>query len=122
MAGMLNGANRPQFDFCFLDAGHTWDVTGFAFLLVDMLLKPGGMIVLDDLDWTIAKASEGRPERAKLFTRHSQEEKDAKGVLMVLDLIAPHLGYVAKRDGVVKTWGVARKPSRQAARGRPAGA
>ena len=43
-----------QFDFCFLDGAHTWDVDGFAFLLVERILKPGGMIIFDDLDWSIA--------------------------------------------------------------------
>jgi len=45
-----------QFDFCFLDGAHTWDVDGFAFLMVERILKPGGMIIFDDVDWTIARS------------------------------------------------------------------
>jgi predicted O-methyltransferase YrrM len=41
----------PLFDFVFIDGAHTWDVDGFAFLLVDRLLKPGGWILFDDLEW-----------------------------------------------------------------------
>ena len=37
---MLEESPRPRFDFCYLDASHTWDVTGFLCLLVDMLLEP----------------------------------------------------------------------------------
>lgn len=46
--------DRPdqQFDFCYIDGGHTWYSTGFAFCLVSRLLKPGGWIIFDDLDWT----------------------------------------------------------------------
>ena len=44
------------FDFCFLDGAHTWEVDGFAFVLVERLLEPGGMIIFDDLDWTIARS------------------------------------------------------------------
>ena len=40
------------FDFCFLDGSHHWEVDGLAVLLVERLLASGGMIVLDDLDWT----------------------------------------------------------------------
>ena len=43
-----------RFDFCYLDDAHTWDLTGFGFLLVERLLNSGGMIVFDDLDWSFA--------------------------------------------------------------------
>lgn len=43
---------EPRFDFCYLDGAHDWFTDGFAFFLVDKLLKPGGLIVFDDLDWT----------------------------------------------------------------------
>ncbi len=51
---MIQSGQGPRFDFCYFDGGHTWDVTGFGFVLVDLLLKPGGWILFDDLDWTIA--------------------------------------------------------------------
>ena len=62
----VDGRCRPRFDFCFLDAGHTWDTTGFGFFLVEKLLKPGGWLLFDDLRWTMAssrnsKCSGGRP-------------------------------------------------------------
>jgi predicted O-methyltransferase YrrM len=39
---LLAGSTRPLFDFCYIDGAHTWDGTGFSFLLIDILLKPGG--------------------------------------------------------------------------------
>ena len=42
------------FDFCYIDGAHNWFVDGFAFLLVDRLLRPGGWIVFDDLNWSYA--------------------------------------------------------------------
>jgi len=47
-----DGVCYPCFDFCFIDGGHLWDVDGFAFFLVDKLLKPGGWILFDDVYWT----------------------------------------------------------------------
>lgn len=41
-----------RFDFCYLDGGHNWGDTGFAFYLVDKLLVDGGVILFDDFDWT----------------------------------------------------------------------
>ncbi|WGF88214.1 class I SAM-dependent methyltransferase [Marinivivus vitaminiproducens] len=45
---------EPHVDFCFLDGAHTWDIDGLSFFLVDRLMRPGGWIVLDDLDWRIS--------------------------------------------------------------------
>ncbi len=47
---MIEEDPRPRFDFCYLDGGHLWDVTGFAFFLVDKLLRPGGWLLFDDLE------------------------------------------------------------------------
>ena len=40
---------EPIFDFCYIDCAHDWYNDGFAFLLVDKLLKPGGWIFFDDM-------------------------------------------------------------------------
>jgi predicted O-methyltransferase YrrM len=46
-----NGCS-PFYDFCFIDGAKNWTVDGFAFYLVDKLLKPRGWILFDDYDWT----------------------------------------------------------------------
>jgi len=43
-----------EFDLCFIDGAHTWVEDGLAFFLVDKLLKDGGWIIFDDLNWTFA--------------------------------------------------------------------
>jgi predicted O-methyltransferase YrrM len=43
---------QGTFDFCYIDGGHSWYSTGFAFFLVAKLLRPGGWIIFDDLNWT----------------------------------------------------------------------
>jgi predicted O-methyltransferase YrrM len=48
---LRDGVIEPRYDFCFLDGAHTWNVDGFAFTLVDLLLRPGGTILFDDLRW-----------------------------------------------------------------------
>jgi len=39
---MLEETSSPRFDFCYIDGAHDWFTDGFAFFLVDRLLKPGG--------------------------------------------------------------------------------
>src|SRR6187401_1593211 len=43
---MLEEDPTPRYDFCYLDGAHSWFVDGFAFFLVDKLLKPGGWMLL----------------------------------------------------------------------------
>src|SRR6478735_9061094 len=53
---LLEEDPTPRFDFCYLDGAHDWFVDGFAFFLVDKLLRPGGWIIFDDLDWTYGQS------------------------------------------------------------------
>lgn len=52
----LDQEPRPEFDLCYLDGAHSWFVDGFAFFLVHLLLKPGGWIIFDDLNWSYEKS------------------------------------------------------------------
>ena len=52
---------QPVYDFCFLDGAKNWTVDSAAFFLADKLLKPGGWLLFDDLQWTYAnKRREGK--------------------------------------------------------------
>ncbi len=53
----LEESPAPRFDMCYIDGAHNWFVDGFAFFLVDRLLKPGGWIVFDDLDWNYDRSA-----------------------------------------------------------------
>ena len=113
---MANRTPRPQFDLCYFDGGHTWDETGFGFLLVDLLLKPGGVIVFDDMNWTVAGSAAYARNPGKIAT-YSQDEAEARSVERVWDLLVPERGYerVARLDKI--NWGVARKPGGPAVAG-----
>ena len=109
---MLQQTPRPQFDLCYLDGGHTWDVTGYGFVIVDMLLKPGGWIIFDDLDWTISKSLKGRPISGTCWKGYSDDEQNSKGVRMVWELIVPHLKYVNRFEESRFAWGIAQKQTK----------
>lgn len=106
---MVRANPRPQFDFCYFDGGHMWDDTGFGFVLVDMLLRPGGWIVFDDLKWTVAAAMDldGAP---KSWRRIPAEERAEPAVRLVFDSLVPHLGYRNRRAVLNGSWGLAQKP------------
>jgi len=57
----------PLYDFCYLDGCKNWNVDGLAVFLVEKLLRPGGWLLMDDLEWRYADhpwhapAGDGRP-------------------------------------------------------------
>jgi predicted O-methyltransferase YrrM len=106
LMGMLEGQPTPRFDLCFVDGAHTWDTDGFAFFLVDRLLVPGGWLVFDDLDWTLASsASLKDTEWVHALPPAERETAQVRKVFELL--VAPHPGYdeVYENDG----WAYARK-------------
>ena len=99
-----------QFDFCYFDGGHTWDVTGFGFTLVDMLLRPGGWIVFDDLPWTIEAAVQDKVTVPKHWRAAGPKERSTPAVRLVFDSLVPHFNYTDRRIINEGQWGIARKP------------
>lgn len=108
-AATVNGRCQPRFDFCFLDAGHTWDITGFAFFLVEKLLRPGGWLLFDDLQWTMASSpTEAVRKRA---VQVGEEEATTAQVGKVFSLLVEtHPGFDRFRIDR-GNWGWARKRS-----------
>jgi predicted O-methyltransferase YrrM len=110
LAKMIRAAPRPQFDFCYFDGGHTWDGTGFGFVLVDLLLRPGGWILFDDLTWTVDAAMQHRKQVPRYWRNFSPDERAEPAVGLVFDLLVPHLGYTEQAVINRGQWGLARKP------------
>lgn len=103
---LLEQRPQPRFDFAYIDGGHTWDATGFGFLLVDKLLVPGGWMLFDDLDWTIA--SSPSVAESRWARKVSEEERTTAQVRKVFELLVrthPHYGELREKGG----WGWARK-------------
>jgi predicted O-methyltransferase YrrM len=62
---LASGRIEPRYDFVFIDGAHTWDVDALAFLLADRLLRPGGWILFDDLDWKLDERWPSVPPRQR---------------------------------------------------------
>ena len=104
----LKRGSGGTFDFVFLDGAHIWEVDALAFLLADRLLRPGGWILLDDLNWSIDASPSMRT--STLYEEMSDEFRQAQQVQDVFDLLVrPHGDYdrtAVTDDG---NWGWARK-------------
>jgi predicted O-methyltransferase YrrM len=106
---LLAESPRPQFDFCYIDGAHTWDGTGFSYLLVDLLLKPGGWVIFDDLEWSIA-TSHAAMKNMERYAAYSDEEKQAKQVREVWRILVPARSYQNVHEEKRFRWGIAQKP------------
>ena len=112
-----DGRCEPCFDFCYIDGAHTWEADGCAFFLADKLLKPGGMLLFDDMAWTIA----GSPEASKEAWTQAMSPA-LRGTMQVTKLfdllVMQHPDY----DSFVKAgdWGWAQKKAGEGASAAPA--
>lgn len=89
---MLDENPEPRFDFCYLDGAHSWFVDGFAFFLVDRLLRPGGWILFDDFDWSYAES----PALANtdFVAAMPEDERTTPQIRKVVELLVePHPDY-----------------------------
>ncbi len=91
-----------EFDFVLIDGAHTWHHDGFAFFLVDKMLRPGGIILFDDIDWGIAGSAalnaDAFPASGDYYT---EEQMNIRQVQMVIDfLVRPHPAYRELQEGI----------------------
>lgn len=97
---------KPIFDFCFIDGAHTWEVDGFAFFLVEKLLKSGSWILFDDLNW---KFSESHTLKDSEFVKMMPEkEKQSAQIERVFSLlVSQHPKF--RNHKIVNRWAWAQK-------------
>jgi len=96
----------PAFDFCFIDAFHSWESAGIDFFLADKLLKPGGWLLFDDIQWSF----EASPSWSTLSSTKAMAP-DYRSAQQVGDvfryLVMQHPGYENCR--IEDNWGWAQK-------------
>ena len=104
-----HGNVEPAFDFVYLDGAKNWTIDGLAVVLVEKLLRPGGWLLMDDLEWTYdqdpgREATDGIHNRAL-----SERERTEPHLRAVFDLIVaqhPSFTELRRQD---EWWGWARK-------------
>jgi hypothetical protein len=110
---------RLTIDFAFIDGSHLFDYVFVDFFLIDKLLRPGGIVILDDLSWPsvrsvcryvlsnlryqcIGPQSQGLPERTALRNAASRVHKEGIGPLLrapLRHIIAPAWRILMWRAG-----------------------
>lgn len=101
-----DGNCRPAYDFVFLDGSHNFDIDGLAVVLIEKLLRPGGWLLLDDLEWTYEQNPWVAPTlwpdgNARPFGPLSEEQRRAPQVGAVFELIVkqhPSFARIIRED------------------------
>jgi predicted O-methyltransferase YrrM len=103
-----------KFDFCYIDGGHTFESTALAFILTDILLEPGGIIVFDDVYWTVEKSIKKYGSKIlSIYTYRTStpKQKIIPQVKMVCDVIIPNYRYTLIEELERFNWRVYQKIS-----------
>lgn len=103
---------QQPFDFVFIDGAHTWDTDGFAFFLVEQILRPGGWILFDDLNWSFDDPAMKNLPSVRSMTEEARTTPQIRAVWDLLVLQHPHFGNFIERGN----WGWAQKVSHDAPR------
>lgn len=105
-ANTFNGRCREIFDFCFIDGAHLWEPDGLAFFLIEKVLKPGGWILFDDLNWTLSKSPALRD--SELVKNMPFDEVNTPQIKKVFELLViQHPNF--KNFRILNSWGWAQK-------------
>ena len=108
MMKFMDEGRSSTFDFVYIDGAHSWAVDGFAFFLAEKLLRPGGWILFDDLNWRFDDP--GMPE--SLIKQMTIEERTTPQVRKIWELLvktSDKFDSLDEKGG----WGYARKSLNQ---------
>jgi predicted O-methyltransferase YrrM len=104
-----HGNVAPAYDFIYLDGAKNWTIDGLAVILAEKLLRPGGWLLLDDLDWTYAQDPHRQATDGIVHRELSEPERTQPHLRAVFDLIVAQHPSFTELKVQDEWWGWARK-------------
>ncbi len=104
-----HGNIEPRFDFVYLDGAKNWTIDGLAVVLVEKLLRPGGWLLMDDLDWTYADDPGREATDGVVHRELSETERTEPHLRAVFELIVAQHPSFTELKVQDEWWGWARK-------------
>ncbi|HEY5304911.1 MAG TPA: class I SAM-dependent methyltransferase [Acidimicrobiales bacterium] len=97
-----------KFSLIYLDGAHDWFVDGFATLLLDRFIVAGGVLILDDLNWTMA--SSNAPDIVARRAALTEDLVNTQQIRSVWELLLQRDRTWGEFEEI-GDWGIARKLS-----------
>ena len=80
--------NEISFDLAYLDGAHTFFHDGLATCLLKKLIKPGGILIFDDVFWSFSKSPTMNPEkRPQTLQELNYEQIKTPQILRVIEVL-----------------------------------
>ena len=80
--------NEELFDLAYLDGAHSFFNDGLAAVLLKELIKPGGILIFDDVNWSFRKSPTMNPEkRPRTLKEYSREQIATEQVRTVIEVL-----------------------------------
>jgi predicted O-methyltransferase YrrM len=99
---------EPRFDFVYLDGAKNWTIDGLAVFLIEKVLRPGGWLLMDDLNWSYS-AKDTEVTDGVVIRELSESERAEPHLSAVFELLVKqHPSFVEMRI-LDDWWGWARK-------------
>ena len=83
----VEGVCEPSFDLCFIDGSKNWTIDGFAFFLVDKLLREGGTILFDDYGWSYSEHNDKQVTDGISHREMSEDQLHSPNIKLVFQLL-----------------------------------
>ena len=110
-----HGNVEPRFDFVYLDGAKNWTIDGLAVVLVEKLLRPGGWLLMDDLDWTYADDPGREATDGVVHRELSEPERTEPHLRAVFELIVAQHPSFTELQGAGRVVGLGAQGARRAA-------
>lgn len=89
---LISDDKVAPFDICLLNANKRFESCAVTAVLLDLLLRPGGLLVIPGSNWSI-ETSPHFKERPELMSGYDKDELSAHPIELVRDIILDRLNY-----------------------------
>ncbi len=85
---LQQGETRFVYDFVFFDGSHLMHHDAAATVLLKQMIKPGGILLLDDYSWSLAKSPTHNPEKRPDLLKHfTKEQIEVSHVAIICEIM-----------------------------------
>jgi hypothetical protein len=85
LSSIKQGVDLPLWDVVYLDGAHTFNIDATSTAIIKKMVKVGGLIIFDDMDWTM----EGSPtcNNSSNWKKYTNEQMKTSHVALIVNVL-----------------------------------